>query len=296
MSTPAFSTDKSSWFMIRDCLLGENFFSQDIELAVHLAFADEEAQWLAHLLCDVSTKEEAHAVLVKHEQQNVQALCLAALILGQEDETKLRRAAELNDGFAQSKLAWMSSSDKERSHWANLSVSNGERDGFFVLGRCVHKGKGIEFDRDRARHLYGIAAQLGNVEAMFFYGWTMEAAFAARFEWIGKAVECGFPPMYLFQTLVERVSQFNEETFVLGRLLSKTIDFASHTLYGLAVDPDVFECAVQAVEFFELQVFLTKKAIIEWSLVGKRKHLPQNVVFKVSLYIWASRSEANYEN
>lgn len=50
--------------------------------------------------------------------------------------SKIRKAAESGDSFAEAMMAWNGTKSAESFEWARRAAMHGERDGFYLLG-CV---------------------------------------------------------------------------------------------------------------------------------------------------------------
>jgi hypothetical protein len=155
-----------AWYKVRDTLLGQNCFEQDIKKALELASVCEHPRtvWLTKLFsrCDVNTKEEARQVFLVLED-DPRALCFAGVLGRHFDE--ILRVADLGDACAQAEMA-MRSIGEECFRWAEKSAAQGERNGFFWLGYCIQHGYGCGKDTERAKENFLVAAELGNVDAM----------------------------------------------------------------------------------------------------------------------------------
>lgn len=62
----------------------------------------------------------------------------------------LQCSAELGFGFAQALMAGRTEGE-ESFKFAQLAAAQGERDGFYELGRCFCFGEGCEKDLDKAK-------------------------------------------------------------------------------------------------------------------------------------------------
>jgi hypothetical protein len=139
---------------------GENSCEQIIKKALDLASVCEHpnAVWLTELFVgrDIASHEEARQVLLGCEN-DPRALCFASVLVNDFAET--RRAADFGDASAQAWMAWKTDGE-ECFRWAEKSAAQGERDGFFYLGRCYQHGKGCEKDAGRANKNCLRAAEL----------------------------------------------------------------------------------------------------------------------------------------
>ena len=72
-----------------------------------------------------------------------------------------------------------------------------ERDGLYLLGRCLHAGRGCEQDSQRAKENFLIAAELGHVYAIDYYVRLLNESNHARCYWLIKAAWRGWPQSFL---------------------------------------------------------------------------------------------------
>jgi TPR repeat protein len=108
----------------------------------------------------------------------------AGLLGGTFDE--IRRAAHLGGALAEARLAYIGDHER-RFRWAEKSVAQGERDGFYYLARCYRDGIGCGKDLERAKENFFVSAELGNVYAMVYAGWLFDKDDSRRFVWLGRA-------------------------------------------------------------------------------------------------------------
>jgi hypothetical protein len=147
------------------------------------------AVWLKKLFGgrDVASSEEAGRVFLGCEN-DPRALCFAGWLGGSLDQ--IRRAADLGDAFAQACMAWETEAE-ECFRWAEISVGQGERDGFYALGDCYGDGIGCEEDAERARENYLAAYELGYVLATVSLAELLDKDDPQRFFWFGRAAANG---------------------------------------------------------------------------------------------------------
>ncbi len=81
-------------------------------------------------------------------------------------------------------------SGKERFRWAGKAAAQGERDGFYLLGRCYDEAEGCERNVERAKENFLIAAELSDVYAMLHLSQLLRKADPRRFVWLGNAAKC----------------------------------------------------------------------------------------------------------
>jgi hypothetical protein len=156
------------WYEIRDRFLGENNQTQNIQKALTLAAscAHPDAQWLSSVCSgrDVRSLRGAAEVFGFFGETDARALCFAWLCGNLEDLAPLRRSATLGCAFAQAFLAGKSFGT-ERFALAQSSALQGERDGFYWLGKCWRDGEGCDQDFDRAKQCFLFAAERNDVWA-----------------------------------------------------------------------------------------------------------------------------------
>jgi hypothetical protein len=290
-----------AWYKIRDTLLAQNNVKQDIKKALKLASVCEHpnAVWLTKLFAgrDVASSEEARQVFLGCEN-DPRALCFAAFLAGPGDE--MRRAAELGDAFAQARMAWRTFS-QERFRWAEKSAAQGERDGFFWLGRCYRSGRECEKDAERANENFLVAAELGHVDAMVFAGWFLDKDDPKRFVWLGRAAASGVSDSFLTE-IRDQIRNFNSGTghakvvFVIGRALKGQVENEKRTIFGSSnwgfdtyIGP-----ADQAFNFYEFQLQSYRKAVDIWTIIGLRNRVVKDIRKMIGKMIWDAREEAAY--
>jgi hypothetical protein len=227
-----------AWYKIRDTLMGYNHVVQDMKKALELAAACKhpDAVWLTKLFagCSVKSKEEARRVFLGCEDEP-KALSFAALLDVWVREEAILQAADLGDAFAQVRMAWRTYGEK-RFEWAKKSATQGERDGFYLLGRCYDEAEGCKRNVGRAKKNFLIAAELGYVRAMINFGLCLGTD-PQRFAWLGKAAISGYSHSFLNE-MVQHMGKFNCETghanvvFAIGRALKGQIDNDAHQIFG----------------------------------------------------------------
>jgi TPR repeat protein len=132
---------------------GENFVVENIPLALELAASCQhpDAQWLIDACAgkDVRT-EDAKRVFSALGQNDARALCFMWMLGDHSKLAPLHRAAELGFAFAQTLLAGRTQGD-EKFKFAKLAAAQGERNGFYELGRCFCDGEGCDEDLNKAK-------------------------------------------------------------------------------------------------------------------------------------------------
>jgi TPR repeat protein len=232
-----------AWYRIRHMLFRENGDEQDIKTALEFASLCEHpnAVWLTKLFlgcgCDVGSREEARQVFLGCES-DPRALCFAGLLGGLNDE--IRRAADLGDAFAQALVA-EETRDEERFLWAEKSAAQGEREGFYWLGRCYQDGNGCEQDAERARDSFLAVIELGDVTAKLNVGKSLDKDDPQRFVWFGRATAMEQSSDFLNE-MGFQIRNFNSGTgyakivFVIGRALKGHINNEERTVFGNSIN------------------------------------------------------------
>jgi hypothetical protein len=286
------------WYKIRDMFFGRNCCVRQHVKALELAAVCKhlDAVWLTKSFAglDVCTAEEARQVLLDCEN-DPRALCFAAFLhWGKIDE--MHRAADLGNAFAQAEMAGKSNGE-ERFRWAEKSAAQGERDGFYWLGRSFRNGDGCREDMERAKENYLIAAELGCVDAMYLYALRLAKTEPLRYLWLGKAADHGIPSVFL-QEMKDQItinSSSSNVVFAIGRALKGQINIEKQEIFGSNRDFELFITnATHALEFFNFQLQFYRRAVNCWTLVGIRNKVVKDVRKKIAKKIWDSREEAKY--
>jgi hypothetical protein len=289
-----------AWYKIRDLFFGHNYVDRDIKKALELATVCDHpgAVWLTRMFAgrDVKNSGEARQVCLGCEN-DARAVSFAALLGGMVDE--IRRVADQGDVDAQ---VWMAghTSGRERFGWSEKSARQGERDGFFRLGRCYQVGDGCEKDVQRAKDNFLKAAELENVSAMRLLGELLDEADPQRFFLFGKAAAGGFPYYFLFEMEVQirnykAGSGYAKVVFEIGRALRGHVEEESGRIFGSNWKFDEFIGPVnQALHFFHFQLLSYRRAVDTWTMVGLRFKIVKDIRKMIGKIIWDARNEAEY--
>jgi hypothetical protein len=288
------------WYKIRDTLFGVNGCEKATKKALELASVCEHpsAVWLTKLFAgrDVASGEDARQVFLAFEN-DPRALCFAAFLVDDFDE--VGRAAELGDAFAQ---AWMTQTTigQESFRWAEKCAAQGERDGFYNLGRCYRDGIECDEDVERAKESFLVAAELGYVYAMVFAGWLFDRDDPLRFFWLGRAASNGESGSFLNE-MAYQIRRFNFETglesvvFAIGRALQGHIDGKRRTIFGNSNSFDTYiDSANQALHFYEFRSQSYRKAVDMWTIIGLRNNVVKDIRNMIGKKIWDARDEAAF--
>ena len=153
------------WYEIRDLFVGSSYalasVTQDVKLALELATHCQhpEARWLTEVFAGRGVNHVEEALAVLEEKNDARSLCFVARLSSPVDLVWLRRSAELGYAFAQAIMAEETSED-EGFAWASRAAVQGERDGYYWLGRCFIDARGCEKDEKKAKESFLKAANL----------------------------------------------------------------------------------------------------------------------------------------
>jgi hypothetical protein len=291
------------WYKIRDTFFGDNEVSQNIPLALELASSchHPDARWLTEACAgeDVNTEEDAKRVFSAFGENDARALFFTWLLgYRYTDLAPLRRSAELGFAFAQAWLAWRTRGEEKFMH-AQMAASQGERDGFFWLGRCFRDGEGCQDDLDKAKENFVLASELSHVMAMSYLGDLFDESDPQRWRWWGRAAALFDCSSFLFN-FVKQVDLFNSGSgsaavmFVIGQALQGHVNEEARTIFNN--DGFKFDSLVgpskQAIAFYKGQIKATKDAMRAWTLVGIHFNVVKDVRKLIAKLIWDSREEA----
>jgi hypothetical protein len=156
--------------------------------------------------------------------------------------------------------------------WAEKAAFGGnERDGFYALGWCYSCGIGMSADLEKGRDAYLVAAQLGHVLSMDFYGRLLDKNDMQRYVWLGKAGCKGLAVNFLIEmeAQVEHFSFGGENAshvFAIGRALKGHIDERNRQIFG---DNSFFNrrilSANRALQFYKAQLRGAREAVDTWT-------------------------------
>ena len=294
------------WYKIRDSFFGHNWVDRNIPLALELAAACQhpDARWLTEACAgkDVTTEEDAKQVFSALGQNDARALCFM-WCCGDEDEigdlAPLLRSAELGFAFAQ---AWMAdqTEGEETFKFAHLAAAQGERDGFYWLGRCFRDGEDCDEDLDKAKENFLRASKLGHAAAMDHSGYVLDELDPQRWRWWGRAAVLGDSWRFL-DRFAKQVELFNSGSgsavfmFAIGQALQGHVNELARTIFNSDYDFDyLVGPAKQAIAFYQAQIKATKDAMHAWTLVGIKLNVVKDVRKLIAKLIWDSREEALY--
>lgn len=160
------------WLKIRDLFCGRNGTRCDVRRAMELALscAHPEAEWLFSVCGFATSREEARAMLLAHDEEDARALCFAWILSDEAEQSeqhmwRLEKAASLGCALALAELAGQRYSEQKFA-LASRGAQQGERDAFSQLGIAHHFGYGCQQNLELAKHWHLRAAQLGSVHGM----------------------------------------------------------------------------------------------------------------------------------
>jgi hypothetical protein len=289
-----------AWYKIRDLCFGHNNVEINFEKALELAAVclHPNAVWLTKLFDGRSASTLELATLVFRECENdARALCFAGMIGW--DDSELRLAAELGDAFAQAMMSAQTHGEAS-FRWAEKSAAQGERDGFFWLGRFYKDGLACEQNTEKAQENCWMAAQHGDVGAMVSYAKFLDPADPQRFVWLGKAAVLGEYGWFL-GGMSEQMLKFNagngfaNVVFVIGRILKGHFDKEKRTIFVRIASFDTYiDPASQALHFYDFQLRSYRRAVDTWTIIGMRNSVVRDVRKMIAMIIWDAREEAVY--
>jgi TPR repeat protein len=226
--------------------------------------------WLTKLFGgrDVASREEAKQVFLR--ENDSRALSFAGAVVSDFDY--IRRPADLGDAFAQAAMAW-ETAGKECFRWAEKSAAQGERDGFYQLGRCYGDGTACEKDAERAKENFLVAAEFGHFYGMVCLGRLLDEDDPQRFVWFGRAAASEMSDPFLIK-MVDQIYNFNNGighanvVFAIGRALKGHVDSDRRAIFGNIQNFDArIGTANQALHFYEFQLELYRKQLIGGQLL-----------------------------
>jgi hypothetical protein len=291
------------WYKIRDTFFGHNHVDQNIPLALEMASSCQhpDARWLSDACAgkDVTTKEDTKRIFSALGQNDPRALCFASLCGNREDLTLLRRSAELGYGFAQACMTGRTQGE-EKLKFAQLAASQGERDGFYWLGWCLHDDEDCEEDLEEAEKNYLLASKLGHVNAMDDLGDLLDESDPQRWRCWSQAAVLGVSWSFLHH-FAKQVEWFNSGSgnnvvmFAIGQALQGHVNEQARTIFNESFNFDPWiGPAKQAIAFYEAQIKATKEAMHAWTLVGIKLKVVKDVRKLIAKLIWDAREEALY--
>jgi len=299
---------KLEWHEIRDFLLGENQKKQDVRHALELASTcrHPDAKWLTGMCAgkDVimrNMRQEAREVFLAQGNDDARALCFVAKLYGY-DLPRLRRSAELGFAFAQACMCY-ETEGLECFTFASRAAAQGERDGFYYLGRCLENAFGCEKDSENAKETFLLAAKMDHGGAMIRFGNLLNEIDPQRWFWWGLAAARGRAASFLnsFPNLVNRFESdpsLAPAMFTIGRALRGHVDEEKREIFGDKIWN--FESRIgpanRAVDFFTSQCAAARKAVDVWCLLAVRinSKVNRDIRKKIGMIIWEAREQADY--
>lgn len=290
------------WYKIRDMMFGQNCVKQDLKCALDMACACEypDARWLSEIFFgkEVRGTDDFRDVFLSQGKKDSRALCFAALLSKDWNIELLQQSADLGYSFAQAILA-KKMYPKSCRPLAQKSADQGERDGFFMMGRYFCE---VEQNKRKGKENYLIAAELGLVGAMISFGNLLDEFDSCRWFWFGRAAQCGVP--YFFMVgLVNQANMFARGwlgcgmvTFAIGRALKGNVNSGKKEIFGGFRDKfeAVINFANHSIAFCDSQLEAARKAIDTWAMIGLQFRFPKDLRLMIGKMIWEARYLAEY--
>jgi len=299
--------EELQWLEIRDHFVGSAYawpnVNKDVKRALELApsYQHPEARWLMEAFAGRAVNSNADAIAVLEEKNDARSLCFTAIRSRRFDVVRLRQSAELGYAFAQSSMA-QETSGQEQFTFASQAASQGERDGFFWLGRCFASGEGCERDREKAKKNFLIAANLNHAGAMSWYGVLLRSD-PKKWHWWGLAARRG--DYMFYRKFAEEVDRFSSDptraphVFAIGRALKGHVNTEDRTIFGHSWSfNSLIGPANRAISFFDFQVAAARKAVDTWCLIARRfgnGQINKDVRKLIGQWIWENRHLAEYK-
>jgi hypothetical protein len=291
------------WYKIRDTLLGENQETQNVPLAIELASSCQhpDAVWLTEVFAGkgATSVDEAKNVFLSFGENDARSLVFAWVLgaHGVHDRlAPLRRSAELGFAFGQAQMACFSRAS-ERLRFAKLAAAQGERDGFYWLGRACCDDEGSK-DAGLALDMFKRAAELDH--ALGILTWASLKAGDEQYYWLTRSAQKGFG-MFV-PRLFEEVRKFldgsgrGSRVFWIGKGVKGHVNYSKRTIFGASLNfLEHVSFANQAIEFYDFQIVSYKKAVDTWTLVGIRWGVVKDIRKLIAKLIWDSRHESKYK-
>ena len=170
------------------------------------------------------------------------------------DKYFIEQSGMLGHSFGQVCLSMLCSINKQfdlKFKYAQASALQGDRDGMFLLGNCYYRGYGCVIDESKALDLFYMSAKLGNNLAMLALGRMLKQVdHASGSYWIGKAFH---------RTPIQRID----------------LDWHKHYY--------------DYVTYYQHQLYMHRKMVDAWSLVGKRLNVVKDIRILIAKKIWKQR-------
>jgi TPR repeat protein len=215
-----------------------------------------------------------------------------------DPDEALCRAAQLGDGFAQSRMARRSFGEDSFA-WASKSAAQGERDGFFWLGWCYENGRGCERSVAKAKENYlKIAVVFDHFDALFHLSKLFSRTDPERFVWLGKFASRYGAADHFFQAVYVQMHEFDSGTgngkmiFTIGRCLKGQIDLVKREIFGTTDNFDSrIVVAEPALAFYTSRLQCYRKAVDAWTFVALRNNVVKDIRNLISKLIWDARDD-----
>ena len=155
---------------------------------------------------------------------------------------------------------------------------------------------------EAAEQNYYLAARLGHVMAMGWYGKRFAESDPRRWHWFGRALRRG-DRVWFLQDFVDVVNDFSTDSslapcvFEIGRVLKDLVDVATKKIWNHPRSDLHFGSAMQAMDFFSFQCAAARKAVDVWCLIARRilgNTVNKDIRRKIGQLIWEARELALY--
>ncbi len=211
----------------------------------------------------------------------------------------LRRAAERGYAFAQALMS-VETHGQESLSWAEKAAAQGERDGFYWLGKFCQQE-----DECKAECMFRHASELGLVCAMSSLGLLLSASVHEKYLWLGSAAVrgCRNSANIFGNEMVKQVLQFDagagheDVIFAIGRAVRGNINMREKSILGSNCLFDWrVSYAQRSVAFYEACIVAVRQAVDIWTVAGIRSGICSDVRLIVSRLVWNARSDAKHLN
>jgi hypothetical protein len=256
-----------------------------------------DAQWLVSLVpAEGSVTSEELARALQPHGEEPRALFVCAGLSGRVE--LMKRAAEAGYAPAQGKLASMPDvfSADEQKRWAELAMSQGDRDGAFYLASLLSHGSTHVVEQEKAAvlSLYRVAAELGDATAQDHLAlFAYQKSDWQRFFWWGRAASRG--------------SVRSCTLLLKGAVCAKTLDASGRVAFeigaackdhltatrafGRHAEVNDLQAAIRCVEFYDTCCEKVRASIRCWLLVGRRSGVAKDIRLLIARLLWEERRE-----
>ena len=287
------------WYDIRDMFFGDNYTTQNIQLAIERAAKcrHPDAEWLTKVFAGKSVQkiDEAKQVLAQCGKDDARALCFTWM-LGDESIDVLEQAAKFGYEFAQAELADWKSVKQNQFVLCLSSAAQASRDAFLRLGILYQK---YESDTQMSKSCYKMAADLGDINAMCKWANELSSVDPEKWKLWGVCEARGLQTDFLAFApsqirFYKNHSKNGAVVFQIGRAFDGHVDTKRGIVFNCPHNFVLCDYAVLAIDFYKSQLQACRKAVDAWTIVGMRLHVCKDMRKMIGLLIWNSREEAKY--